>query len=453
VGRWSYKSPFVNELVVIKLLGRTGGSGGAGRPGRSLGTRSRAAKVLRAVVTGTVAGHAHVVGRGRGRTVGSTYARVVLRSAPAQADTRVANGVTLHLVDGHLGGVTVDELDETATLARRDLDIRDLTETLEEGPQLVLGDVAGETTDEDGGVVGVSELVHLGSGIEATVEALGSVPHLLLGHNTAAHHGAVVLAVAKAVVATVLGGGGRDAHGSVAAVDTLHLDKSPLLIVLVGEADESVATALTGHGIRHDLGGLARGETGLEQGHQNVFVDFRAEVANENAVLGATVVPTVNESTTRGPVQLELTRAVGNRGAVKAKGLGSSVGGLELDEAVTSVAGVLVTDNLNIDGFTGGRKEDTLDEVLIHPGLELSHPESRLRRLLASAGWRGNGSHVGVGRGAVGERHLVGRSATIGRDARERSVERVHFGQCRECSDSQRCESERCNSEDVAKLR
>jgi hypothetical protein len=36
------------------------------------------------------------------------------------------------LVDGHLSRVAVDELDETAALARRNLDVGDFTKALEE---------------------------------------------------------------------------------------------------------------------------------------------------------------------------------------------------------------------------------------------------------------------------------------------------------------------------------
>jgi hypothetical protein len=176
-------------------LRRTARSGGSRRARRALGTGSRAAKVLRAIVArSAVAGHAHVVRGRRGGAVGSANARVVLRTSPAEAHARVTNGVALHLVDGHLGSVAVDELNEAAALARRDLDIGDLTEALEEGSELVLSDVARKATNKDGGVVGVSELVHLGSRVEASVrEALhtATVPHLLLRH--ARHHGTAVL--------------------------------------------------------------------------------------------------------------------------------------------------------------------------------------------------------------------------------------------------------------------
>jgi hypothetical protein len=38
----------------------------------------------------------------------------------------------LHLIDGHLGGVTMNKLDKAATLAGRDLDVCYLAEPLEE---------------------------------------------------------------------------------------------------------------------------------------------------------------------------------------------------------------------------------------------------------------------------------------------------------------------------------
>lgn len=79
----------------------------------------------------------------RCRAVGSTSGPgVVLRTTPAEADARVADGVALHLVDGHLRRVTLHELDETASLAWWDLDVGDLAEALEEGAELVLGDIA-----------------------------------------------------------------------------------------------------------------------------------------------------------------------------------------------------------------------------------------------------------------------------------------------------------------------
>ena len=69
----------------------------------------------------------------RSRTVRSACgARVVLAATPAEADTRVTDGVALHLVDGHLSSVALNELDETAALARGNLDVGNLAKALEE---------------------------------------------------------------------------------------------------------------------------------------------------------------------------------------------------------------------------------------------------------------------------------------------------------------------------------
>jgi len=232
-------------------------------------------------------GHAHggVHGRRRGSgTVGTAgRAGVVLGTTPAQTHTRVTDGVALHLVDSHLGGVALDELDETAALARGNLDIGDLAEALEERAELIFGHVARQTTNENRGVVGVGELVHrLGS----TVEAHGRTAHRGV-HAGRAGHAHVGSADTGALV---LGGGGGDAHGAVAAVDTLHLAESTLLVVLVGEANETVATGHAADGVGHDLGGLARRETALEERDEDVFIHLGAEVPNEDGVLGTTVV-------------------------------------------------------------------------------------------------------------------------------------------------------------------
>lgn len=170
------------------------------------------------VRTGATVGrtrHAHVVRRRRSRAVGSADSRVVLRSAPAESHSRVANGVALHLVDGHLGGVAVDKLDEAAALARRDLDVGDFSESLEERSKFVLRDIAGKAADENSCVIRIGELVHLSSWVEAATstgiaavgKSLNSSPHLLLRH-TAAHHRTALVSVTKAVIAAVI----RDGH-------------------------------------------------------------------------------------------------------------------------------------------------------------------------------------------------------------------------------------------------
>lgn len=88
----------------------------------------------------------------------------------------------------------------------------------------------------------------------------------------------------------ILGSGGRDPHRSVTAVHSLHLDEGALLVVLVGETNEAVAATLAGHGIGHDLSRLARRESSLEERDQDVFIDLRTKIADEDAELGAAIV-------------------------------------------------------------------------------------------------------------------------------------------------------------------
>jgi len=273
----------------------------------------------------------------RRRTVRSaSRSRVVLGAAPAETDARVADRVALHLVDGHLGSVTLNKLDEAATLSGRDLDIGDLAEALEEGTELVLGDVAGKATNKHSGVIRVGELVH---GLRSTVVAShGRGAHGVHAHGVRAT-GHATHARSASSTTLVLGSGGADAHGPVAAVNTLHFTESKLLVALVGETDETVTSGETADGIGHDLGRLARVVLGLEQGHENVLIDLGAEVADEDGELRTTVVAAaVSESATRSPVKLELTVAVRNNLAVKLEGLGGSIGAFKINEAVASVA-------------------------------------------------------------------------------------------------------------------
>ena len=108
-----------------------------------------------------------VMRRWGGRSIRGAHTRVVLRAAPGESNTGVADGVSLHLVDRHFCSMTVDELDETAALSRRNLNIRNLTKALEEGSQFVLSYVARQTTNEHRGVVRVGKLIH-GERIEAS---------------------------------------------------------------------------------------------------------------------------------------------------------------------------------------------------------------------------------------------------------------------------------------------
>ena len=137
----------------------------------------------------------------------------------------------------------------------------------------------------------------------------------------------------------VLGSGSADAHRSITAVNALHLGESTLLVCLIGEANETVATRHAADGVGHDLGGLARVVLGLEEGHEDVFVDLWTEVADEDGELGTTVVAAaVGKATARCPVELKLTVAVRDALAVELERLGGSVGAFEINEAVASVA-------------------------------------------------------------------------------------------------------------------
>lgn len=91
----------------------------------------------------------------------------------------------------------------------------------------------------------------------------------------------------------ILGSGSRNPHRTVAAVDSLHLYERTLLVILIGKAHESIAAALSRHGVGHDLGRFARREPSLEERDQNILVDLGAKVAHEDAVLGSAVVAVV----------------------------------------------------------------------------------------------------------------------------------------------------------------
>lgn len=302
----------------------------------------------------------------------ASWTRVVLAATPAQADTRVSDWVALHLVDGHLGSVALNELDETAALSWWDLDIGNLAKALEEASEFILGDVARKTTNEDGGVVRVGELVHW---LRSAVEAHWGSTHTVHANWTARH---AHLAWATTGV-LVLGSRSGNAHWAVAAVDTLHLLESALLIGLIGEAHESVTARQSADRVRHDLGGFARWEASLEDAHEDVLVDLWAEIANEDGVLWATVLTAaVCETTTGSPVQLEGAVRVRNDGTVELKGLSRGLGAFEIDEAVAGVGPrELITDHLHAN-LVAHTEPDRANEVLINPWLELTHPQSSL---------------------------------------------------------------------------
>lgn len=123
-------------------------------------TEARTAKARAGGSRRTGGARREVVRRRGSRAVGSTYTRVVLRATPGETDARVTNWVALHLVDSHFGSVAMDKLDEATALAGRNLDVGDLSESLEERAQLILSNVARQATNKDGRVVRVGELVH-----------------------------------------------------------------------------------------------------------------------------------------------------------------------------------------------------------------------------------------------------------------------------------------------------
>ena len=223
------------------------------------------------------------------RTVRSTcWAGVVLATTPAKADARVADRVALHLVDSHFGGVTLYELNETATLSWWDLDIGNLTKALKERAEFVLGNVARETTNKDSCVVWIGELVHRLRSLLARVKRHWWATHLM----TVSHHRTTLHSShwGTAALILVLWRCGGDTHWTVAAVDSLHLTKSALLVGFLGETNESIATGESTDGVGHDLCRLAGGKTLLENVDQNIFVDLRTEITNKDGVLGTTIV-------------------------------------------------------------------------------------------------------------------------------------------------------------------
>lgn len=207
--------------------------------------------------------HAHrlILGWGRSRAIRSaSWTRVVLGAAPRKTNARVTNGVTLHLVDGHLSSMALDELNETTALSGGDLDIGNLAKALEEGAELILSNIARKASNEDGGVVGVGELIHgLGSTIvvdrgRSTHGVHSWATHTGTSTSTGSHTALHWHASWASTTRLVLWGGSRDSHGSVAAVNALHLSKSALLVLLIGETDEAITTRHARDGVCHYLG-------------------------------------------------------------------------------------------------------------------------------------------------------------------------------------------------------
>jgi len=75
----------------------------------------------------------------------------------------------------------------------------------------------------------------------------------------------------------------------------------------------------------------------LEQRDQDILVDLGTEIADEDGILGATIVASIGKATARSPIQLERTARVGHRLAAELEGLGSGIRGGEINEAIAGV--------------------------------------------------------------------------------------------------------------------
>jgi len=156
---------------------------------------------------------------------------IILASAPAETDARVANRIALHLVDGHLSCMTLDELDEATALPGGDLDVGDLAKALEEGTQLIFRNVSRKPPNKDGSIIGVGELIHGLLLLLLAVERYGGSSHSRRVHwATRTWHAHPARTSGTALV---LWSCRRDAHGSISTVYTLHLTESSLLVNFV----------------------------------------------------------------------------------------------------------------------------------------------------------------------------------------------------------------------------
>lgn len=174
---------------------------------------------------------------------GSGWTRVVLAASPRETDARVTDWVTLHLVDSHLGCVALNELDESTALSGWDLDVGDLSKALEERAELILGDIARQTSNKDSSVVWISELVHW---LRSTIVThWGRCTHRVHAWSHASAHTATGHTAHNSWGSTarlVLWSGRRDAHRAVTAVNTLHLGEGTLLVALLRETNKAVTT-------------------------------------------------------------------------------------------------------------------------------------------------------------------------------------------------------------------
>jgi hypothetical protein len=110
-----------------------------------------------------------------------------------------------------------------------------------------------------------------------------------------------------------------------------------LLVALIGKADEPVATRHARKRVGHDLCRLAGWETALEERYKDVLVDFWTKVTHEDGVLWTTVVASISQTTTGGPVELERAVGVWHWLSTELKSLASGLRGGKIDEAIARV--------------------------------------------------------------------------------------------------------------------
>ena len=321
--------------------------------------------------------HAGVNGWCRSGTIrSSSRARVVLRSTPGETDTRVSDRITLHLVDRHLCRVALHKLNKTATFAGGNLDISNFAKALEEGTEFVFRHITTQSTHKHSRIVRIRELIHgLRAAVVSERQSHGSHHHSVVGHDGLG-------------IAIVLGDGGADSHRSVSAVDSLHFGQSAVSFRFIAESHKAVTTGLAGHGIGHDLGGLARLVSNLEERDEHVLGDFWAEITDKDAVFGASIVATILQASAAGPIQFECTIGIGDRGSVVGQGLCSGLRTHEIDEAVSSVVSTtlviiydtssipseFITDHLHVDLFAH-IVPDSSDVTFVNPRFQFSHPK------------------------------------------------------------------------------
>jgi hypothetical protein len=182
-----------------------------------------------AILVGWWHAHGRINRRWRGWPVWSASGtRIVLAPAPTETNTRVANRITLHLVDSHLSCMTLDELDEATAFSRGDLDVGDFAEALEERAQLILCNVSRKSSNKNSGIVRIGKLIHGLLLLLLTIKGHWRGSHGGWVHRaTRARHSHSARAARAALV---LWGCRRNAHGSVSTVYTLHFAEGSLLI-------------------------------------------------------------------------------------------------------------------------------------------------------------------------------------------------------------------------------